>query len=38
MLELALATGRPLAELEALDPSELSTLVAVLEERGARAG
>lgn len=36
-MELALATERPLAELEGFDARELATLVAVLEERASRA-
>lgn len=34
MLELALAVGRPLDELDGLDERELATLVDVLEARG----
>lgn len=36
MLELALAVGRSFDEIAALDPAELATLVAVLEERARR--
>jgi hypothetical protein len=34
MVELAVATGRPLAELRELDDEELATLVDVAEELG----
>ena len=38
MIELALATERPLAEIEGLSDAELATVIDVLEERGrARA-
>ena len=36
MVELAVATGRPLAELRELDDVELATVVDVLEQRARR--
>lgn len=36
MIELAIASGRPLAELLALDDVELATFVDVLVERSSR--
>ena len=36
MIELAYATGRPLAELKQLDDVELATFVSVLEDRNRR--
>jgi hypothetical protein len=38
MIELALALGWRLEEVANLDPFDLSTMVEVLNERGARGG
>jgi hypothetical protein len=38
MIELAIATGRPLAELYELETEELATFVDVLAEREGRHG
>jgi hypothetical protein len=36
MIELAVALGRPLSDLEALDDAELATMLDVLEQRERR--
>jgi hypothetical protein len=38
MVELSIASGRPLAELLELEPEELATVADVVEELGRRRG